>query len=60
MSKSKNDNRDYIEDKFERRAKRSLRNSHQQTEDWKFDPRKDYSRDEWEEREKALERARLR
>ena len=58
MSKSRN-TRDYDTDKFERRAQRSMR-SNQSSSDWKFDPRKDYNRDEWEEREAALEKARRR
>lgn len=58
MSKSRN-TRDWDTDKFERRAQRSLRNS-QSSSDWKFDPRKDYTREEWEEREAALEKARRR
>ena len=58
MSKSRN-TREYDEDKFERRARKSMRNN-QSASDWKFDPRKDYNREEWEEREKRLERARLR
>ncbi len=56
MSKSRN-YRDYDDDKFERRARRNLRNQQQTNQrEWKFDPRKAYNRDEWEEREQLIRR----
>jgi hypothetical protein len=56
MSKSRN-YRDYDDDKFERRARRNLRNQQQTNQrEWKFDPRKDYNREEWEEREQLIRR----
>ena len=58
MSKSKH-YRDYDEDKFERRARRSMRNNQQQDEsDWKFDPRKNYLRDEDSEEYREIQRRR--